>query len=262
MQEWMPPRPEIRSRCARGTLAAIYRDQARYMEAQPLLLRLLGRAKQPAPGRRELMSSVDSLAYVEFGLRDFAAAEPLYNGCSTFGKRTPARSPHAGPHLDKMADSTPSSSAMRRPRLRHARLAIRTRLHVASRTRPAHPAHGSQTAEAEDLYARAVEIGDLARTPDTSWTRCFASTPRSCAFWSAPTRRRAGNAGQGRPLSQSRPRGPPPSPCSSHRSRSEKNRGHSGLAVREPRFQCSAGVSPFFSQSFQDRFRPRRLVLI
>ena len=151
-------------------LAAIYRDQARYLEAQPLLLRLLRtREASSGPDDAELISSVDSLAYVEFGLRDFAAAEPLYQRLlDLWDKNAGPDHPMLALTLDKMAEFYAFQQRYAEAEDCATRaLAIRTRLHVASLNQTGRILlMEAKLPEAEDLYRRAVEIGDLARTPD------------------------------------------------------------------------------------------------
>lgn len=151
-------------------LAAIYRDQAKYVEARDLLLRVLrAREAMSGPDDAEIIASVDSLAYVTFGLRDFAEAEPLYQRLLRLWEN------NAGPDhpmlaltLDKMAEFYAFHQRYAEAEAYATRaLAIRTRVHVASLNQTGRILlMQSKLPEAEDLYRRAVEIGDLARTPD------------------------------------------------------------------------------------------------
>jgi tetratricopeptide (TPR) repeat protein len=152
------------------SLATLYRDSAQYAEAEPLLFRALRlREAVNGPDGAELISTVDSLAYVEFGLRKFAEAEPIYRRLLLLWES------NAGPDHpmvalthDKMAEfyafqqryAEAEASAL-------AALTARTKLHIGSLNQTGRVLlMQAKLDEAEDLYARTVQIGDLAKTPD------------------------------------------------------------------------------------------------
>jgi len=87
-------------------LATAHRDRAEYEEAEPLLVRAL-RMREAANGPEgaEVISAVDSLAYVEFGLKKFAEAEVLYRRLAAlWEKNADADHPMLALTFDKMGE--------------------------------------------------------------------------------------------------------------------------------------------------------------
>jgi tetratricopeptide (TPR) repeat protein len=151
-------------------LANLYRDSSEYAEAEPLLLHAL-KIREAATGADgpEVIALVDSLAYVYFGLKRFAIAEPYYRRLLDLWEKS------AGPDhpmraltLDKMAEFYAFQQRYAEGEKCAAEaLAIRTRFHLASLNQTGRLIlMQAKLEEAEDLYRRAVEIGDLAKASD------------------------------------------------------------------------------------------------
>jgi tetratricopeptide (TPR) repeat protein len=171
VQEWDAAAPgDSQPLAAMETLASLYRDQAMYEDAEPLLMRAIRlREAAAGPDSAELISSVDSLAYVQFGLRRFAEAEPQYKRLLALWQN------NAGPDHPMLALTLDKMAEFYAFQQRYAEaeecatqaLAIRTRVHVASLNQTGRILlMEAKIAEAEDLYRRAVQIGDLAKSPD------------------------------------------------------------------------------------------------
>ena len=151
-------------------LATTYRDHAQYQEAEPLLWRALRmREAASGPDGAEVISAVDSLAYVEFGLKKFPEAEALYKRLAALWET------NAGPDhpmlaltFDKMAEFY--AFQQRYPEAEKCAvqaLALRTKMHLGSLNQTGRVLlMEAKLAEAEDLYRRSLEIGDLAQAPD------------------------------------------------------------------------------------------------
>ena len=183
IKEWDRLSGDPQSLAAIEELATAYRDRTRYAEAEPLIVRAL-RLREAANGPEgaEVISTVDSLAYIEFGLRKFADAEPLYQRLLALWEK------HGGPEhpmtaltLDKMAEFYAFQQRYEEAEKCAVRaLAARTGMHIASLNQTGRVLlMEAKLEEAEDLYDRTVQIGDLARRPTTCSTRCCGSTPRS-----------------------------------------------------------------------------------
>jgi tetratricopeptide (TPR) repeat protein len=151
-------------------LAGLYRDAANYADAEPLLLRSLN-MREAANGAdaAELISTVDSLAYVYFGLKRYNDAEPLYKRLlALWEKNASPEHPMVALTLDKMAEfyAAQERYAEAEELVRRA-LAIRANLHIGSMRQTGRIyLMEAKLEEADDLYGRAVKIGDLAQTPD------------------------------------------------------------------------------------------------
>ncbi len=171
IQEWDAANPGD-SRClpALESLASIYRDGASYAESEPLLVRALKlREASSGPAHSEVISAVDSLAYVEFGLRKMPEAEGLYKRLLTLWES------NAGPDHPMVALTHDKIAEFYAFQQRYeeaeqhaaAALAIRTRVEVASLHQNGRLLiMQAKIPEAEDLYRRTIQIGDLAKAPD------------------------------------------------------------------------------------------------
>ena len=129
-------------------LATAHRDRAEYAEAEPLLLRALRlREAGTGPEGAEVISAVDSLAYVEFGLKKFPEAEVLYKRLAAlWEKNAGADHPMLALTFDKMAEFYAFQQRYEEAE-KYARqaLALRTKMHVASlKSDGPHPADGGQ----------------------------------------------------------------------------------------------------------------------
>jgi len=173
IQEWDTANPgDPRSLQALESLSTIYRDAANYADAEPLLMRALRlRETSSGPAHSEVISAVDSLAYVKFGLRKMPEAEALYKRLLNLWET------NAGPDhpmvaltLDKMAEFYAFQQRYdEAEKLAAAALAIRTRVEVASLHQTGRLLiMQAKIPEAEDLYRRTIQIGDLAQAPDES----------------------------------------------------------------------------------------------
>jgi tetratricopeptide (TPR) repeat protein len=151
-------------------LATAYRDRSQYLEAEPLVLRALRlRETADGPESAEVIAAVDSLAYVEFGLKKFAEAEVLFRRLLALWEANggPDHPMTALTH-DKMAEffAFQQRYGEAEKSARQA-LAVRTKLHLASLNQTGRVfLMEAKLAEADDLYHRAVQIGDLAQAPD------------------------------------------------------------------------------------------------
>jgi tetratricopeptide (TPR) repeat protein len=151
-------------------LATAYRDQARYEEAEPLLLRALRlREAVSGPQSPDVISTVDSLAYVEFGLKKLPEAELQYHRLLLLWET------NAGPDhpmtaltLDKMAVFYAYQERyVEAENAAAAALEARTKMHLASLNQTGRVLlMQARLADAEDHYRRTMQIGDLARAPE------------------------------------------------------------------------------------------------
>jgi tetratricopeptide (TPR) repeat protein len=151
-------------------LAAIWRNTAHYDEAEPLLLRSLRlREDLFGPDHAELLATLDSLAYVEFGLKKMPEAETLYKRMLDLWQKSAGPDhPMVALTLDKMAEFYAFQQRYAdAERCASAALELRMKMHMASLNQTGRILiMRSKVAEAEDLYHRTMQIGDLARAPD------------------------------------------------------------------------------------------------
>ncbi len=151
-------------------LAGICRDGAEYDQAELLYLRaLMVREAALGPDSSELLSTLDSLAYVYFGEEKYAEAEPVYKRLLALWESS------AGPDhpmialtLDKMAEFYAHQQRYEEAETAaSAALAMRAGMHLASLNQTGRVLlMEAKIPEAEDLYRRAIAIGDLAKAPD------------------------------------------------------------------------------------------------
>jgi tetratricopeptide (TPR) repeat protein len=151
-------------------LAGIYRDRAQYADAEPLLHRAV-RMREAADGldTAELIPAVDSLAYVEFGLQKYPEAEALYKRLRTlWEKNAGADHPMVALTLDKMAEFYAFQHRYdEADEVATAALALRAKTYIASLNQTGRVLlMEGKLADAEDLYYRTAQIGDLAKAPD------------------------------------------------------------------------------------------------
>ena len=171
LAEWDNAAPaDPQALTAMEALAAIYRDTSKYAEAEPLLLRALRlREAVDGPDAAEVISTVDSLAYVEFGLKNFPEAETLYRRLlALWEKNAGPEHPMTALTHDKMAEFFAAQERYSAAEESAARaLAARTNLHLASLNQTGRMLlMGAKLHKAEDIYHRAIEIGDLSQAPD------------------------------------------------------------------------------------------------
>jgi tetratricopeptide (TPR) repeat protein len=171
IQEWDAASPgDFQSIAALDALAGIYRDQSKYAEAEPLLLRALRlREAASGPDSAEVIASVDSLGYVEFGLRKLPETEILYKRLlALWSKNAGEDHPMVALTLDKLAEFY--AYQQHYPEAQDAAtkaLALRVRVHIASLNQTGRIlVMEAKLDEAAELYRRALEIGDLAKAPD------------------------------------------------------------------------------------------------
>jgi len=171
IQEWSLAQPgDPQCLPAIEALAGIYRDRSQYSDAEPLLQRAV-RMREASDGLEtaELIPSVDSLAYVEFGLQKYPEAEALYKRLlGLWQKNAGADHPMVALTLDKMAefyafqhryDEAETAAT--------AALALRAKTYVGSLNQTGRVLlMEARLADAEDLYRRTTQIGDLAKAPD------------------------------------------------------------------------------------------------
>jgi hypothetical protein len=171
IQEWSLAQPgDPQCLPAIEALAGIYRDRSQYADAEPLLQRAV-RMREAADGLEtaELIPSVDSLAYVEFGLQKYPEAEALYKRLlGLWQKNAGADHPMVALTLDKMAefyafqhryDEAETAAT--------AALALRAKTYVGSLNQTGRVLlMEAKMDDAEDLYRRTAQIGDLAKAPD------------------------------------------------------------------------------------------------
>ncbi len=171
VQEWDAVAPaDPQALGAIEALASLYRDQTQYEQAELLLLRAIRMREAAAgPDSPELISSVDSLAYVQFGLRKFEEAEPQYKRLLALWQN------NAGPDHPMLALTLDKMAEFYAFQQRYAEaedcatqaLAIRTRVHLASLNQTGRILlMEAKIDQAEDLYRRTTQIGDLAQAAD------------------------------------------------------------------------------------------------
>src|ERR1039458_10082494 len=171
IQEWSMAQPgDPQCLPAIEALAGIYRDRAQYADAEPLLQRAV-RMREAADGldTAELIPAVDSLAYVEFGLQKYPEAEALYKRLRTlWEKNAGADHPMAALTLDKMAEFYAFQHRYdEADEVATAALALRAKTYIASLNQTGRVLlMEGKLADAEDLYHRTAQIGDLAKAPD------------------------------------------------------------------------------------------------
>ena len=155
---------------ALDALAAIWRNTAHYDQAEPLLLRSLRlREDLFGPDHAELLATLDSLAYVEFGLKKMPDAEALYKRMLDLWRKSAGPDhPMVALTLDKMAEFYAFQQRYAdAEQCASAALEMRMKMHIASLHQTGRILiMQSKIAEAEDLYHRTIQIGDLAHAPD------------------------------------------------------------------------------------------------
>ncbi len=152
------------------TLGGIHRDNAQYAKAESCYARaLMVREAALGPDSSELLSNLDSLAYVYFGQKKFADAEPVYKRLLALWEA------NAGPEhpmvaltYDKMAEFYAFQQRYEEAeKMATAALAIRTAAYMTSLNQTGRVLlMEAKLDQAQDLYRRAIEIGDLAKAPD------------------------------------------------------------------------------------------------
>jgi tetratricopeptide (TPR) repeat protein len=151
-------------------LANLHRNAAEYSHAEPLLVHALRlREAATGPDGPEVIALVDSLAYVYFGLKRFPEAEVMYKRLlDLWEKAAGTDHPMRALTLDKMAEFYSFQQRYEEgERCASEALAMRTRMHLASLNQTGRfILMQAKLADAEDLYRRAVQIGDLAKAPD------------------------------------------------------------------------------------------------
>ncbi len=167
-------------------LAGAYRDAARYAGAEPLLWRALRlRESTGSPDSAEVITVVDSLAYVEFGLKKMDDAEALYKRLLALWERNAGPGhPMVALTLDKMAEFYAFQQRYADAET-YARRAttLRARTHVASLNQTGRILlMQAKLSEAEEWYGRTIKIGDLAQAEDDALDpplRIYAKVLRS-----------------------------------------------------------------------------------
>lgn len=151
-------------------LALVYRDRAQYAEAEPLFFRALRlREAASGPESSEVIADVDSLAYVEFGLKKFPEAEAFFKRLlDLWQKNAGPDHPMVALTFDKLGEFYGFQQRYEEAEDYATKaLALRTKVHVASLNQTGRILlMEAKLPEAEDLYRRAVQIGDLAQAPD------------------------------------------------------------------------------------------------
>ena len=171
IEEWSLAQPgDPQCLPAIEALAGIYRDRAQYTDAEPLLQRAV-RLREAAGGldTAELIPSVDSLAYVEFGLQKYPEAEALYKRLrGLWEKNAGEEHPMVALTLDKMAEFYAFQHRYEEAgKAATAALELRAKTYIASLNQTGRVLlMEARLADAEDLYRRTVQIGDLAKVPD------------------------------------------------------------------------------------------------
>jgi tetratricopeptide (TPR) repeat protein len=164
----LPGDPQILP--ALEALANLYRDASQYAEAEPLLVHALRiREAATGPDGPEVIALVDSLAYVYFGMKRFTEAESCYKRLlDLWEKAAGTEHPMRALTLDKMAEFYAFQQRYAEgEKAATEALAMRTRLHLASLNQTGRLIlMQARLTDAQDLYRRAVEIGDLAKAPD------------------------------------------------------------------------------------------------
>lgn len=171
IQEWSLAQPgDPQCLPAIEALAGIYRDHSRYADAEPLLQRAV-RMREASDGLEaaELIPSVDSLAYVEFGLQRYPEAEALYKRLlELWQKNAGTDHPMVALTLDKMAEFYAFQHRYdEAEKAATDALALRAKTYIGSLNQTGRVLlMEAKMDDAEDLYRRTAEIGDLAKAPD------------------------------------------------------------------------------------------------
>lgn len=171
IQEWSMAQPgDPQCLPAMEALAGIYRDRSQYADAEPLLQRAV-RMREAAAGLEtaELIPAVDSLAYVEFGLKKYPEAEAAYQRLlGLWQKNAGADHPMVALTLDKMAEFYAFQHRYEEAeKAATAALELRAKAYLASLNQTGRVLlMAAKMEDAEDLYHRALQIGDLAKAPD------------------------------------------------------------------------------------------------
>jgi hypothetical protein len=171
IQEWSLAQPgDPQCLPSIEALAGIYRDHSQYADAEPLLQRAV-RMREAADGieTAELIPSVDSLAYVEFGLKKYPEAEALYKRLlGLWQKNAGADHPMVALTLDKMAEFYAFQHRYEEAEtVATTALSLRAKTYIASLNQTGRVLlMEAKMDEAEDLYHRTAQIGDLAKAPD------------------------------------------------------------------------------------------------
>lgn len=151
-------------------LGGACRDSAEYDKAERLYLRaLMVREANLGPDSPELLSTLDSLAYVYFGEGKYAEAEPVYQRLLALWKSSAGPDhPMVALTLDKMAEFYAHQQRYEEAgKAASEALSMRSATHLASLNQTGRVLlMQAKLEEAEDLYRRAVAIGDLARMAD------------------------------------------------------------------------------------------------
>ncbi|HTQ56738.1 MAG TPA: tetratricopeptide repeat protein [Bryobacteraceae bacterium] len=151
-------------------LAGIYRDRSQYADAEPLLERAIRlREVASGPETAELIQSVDSLAYVKFGLEKYSEAEPLYKRLLELWQKNAGEDhPMVALTYDKMAEFYAFQHRYEEAeKAATAALDMRARTYIASLNQTGRVLlMEAKLDDAADLYRRTEQIGDLAKAPD------------------------------------------------------------------------------------------------
>jgi tetratricopeptide (TPR) repeat protein len=151
-------------------LGGIHRDSAEYEEAETLYRRaLMMREAALGPDSSELLSTLDSLAYVYFGQKKYADAEPVYKRVLALWESSAGTDhPMVALTLDKMAEFYAFQQRYEEAeKAASAALALRAGVHIASLNQTGRMLlMQAKLPESEELYSRAIQIGDLAKVPD------------------------------------------------------------------------------------------------
>jgi hypothetical protein len=151
-------------------LANLYRNQSKYAEAEPLLVRALKlRESATGPDGPEVIALIDSLAYCYFGVKRWPEAEAHYKRLLDLWEKTAGLDhPMRALTLDKMAEFYAFQQRYEEGEKAAAEaLAMRARMHAASLSQTGRLIlMQARLEQAEDHYRRAIEIGDLAKIPD------------------------------------------------------------------------------------------------
>ena len=141
-------------------------------EAEPLYLRALAiREAALGPDSSELLSTLDSLAYVYFGQQKFAEAEPVYRRLLALWESSAGPDhPMVALTLDKMAEFYAFQQRYTEAEAAASQsLALRTNQYIASLNQTGRILiMEAKIAEAEDLYRRSIQIADLAKASDAA----------------------------------------------------------------------------------------------
>src|SRR5258708_4036090 len=136
VREWDTAAPgDLQSLVAIEALATAYREVKNCAGAEPLLRRALRlREAVSGPEGAEVISSVDSLAYVEFGLEKMDEAETLYKRLlALWVKNAGPEHPMVALALDKMAEAyTHQQRYEDAQKCTDQALALRAKVHLAS----------------------------------------------------------------------------------------------------------------------------------